>query len=431
LVLPTNECRYTKSFTPEKVRPSSPTKEQRKSPQTRQALDLLRRINLVRERTPDHGHRDPVLDDHLTALKECAEALYEESMTDEEDPKRSDSMDPEDEGSIMRNEQEMSVLSLSSEAPSNGIGTWLANVASASRTVQKPVSRPELVQISGQKKHKELGITHAEAITFYTESTTSSSYATSRSKQSRTRLRAGNPQPVSKGGKQKRRIHYAPSSAEASHSPVLGILDQYVNADKFAISRSKRQGLSSDETVALDWRLRNIGTDATTMEVETSLWEGADPNVADLDYGFLFIRAANQMPINIVRLLVEYGADVTRTDAGPYCTALHAAVLGNRLETVQYLIEVGAHIDAETSDGETPLHLALTTPHAYSIAKHLLEAGADVCGISLRTVVTASKVDSRERSMMVELLLAHGAEGDLNVQGCARRGKGLSVLGLI
>jgi hypothetical protein len=391
----------------------------------------MRRINIAREGISEHDNgQGATLAEHLNALKECSEALYEEATSDEEEPKRSDSMDPEDEGSIMRNEQEMSVLSLSSEAPSNGIGTWLANVASASRTAQKPIGRPELVTINGQKS-KALRVAHAEAITFYTESTTSSSYATSRSKQSRTRLRTNKPQPVSRSGKQKRHIHYAPSTAEASEGPVLGILDHYINADKFAISRSKRQELSPDERVALDWRLRTMDADVTAMVVETSLWEGADPNVADLDYGFLFIRAANQMPTNIVRLLVEYGADVTKTDAGPYYTALHAAVLGNSLETVQYLIEVGAEIDAMNNRGETPLDLALTTPHAYSIAKHLLEAGADVSGISLRTVVTASKVDSRERSMMVELLLAHGAEGDLNVQGCARRGKGLSVLGLI
>lgn len=419
-----------------KVLFASAQEQARSAPDTKQVLQLLKRIDAERERIRDRtDYSTLLLDRKLNELRLCAEDMYEESVADEEEPKRSDSMDPEEQEVVLRevrDGQNRSMLTLSSEGSGSGIGIWLENVAS--HTVQKPTERPEVVMIPKPRTRAANQRTQSVVMTFYAESTTSGSLSYSKSIQSRGRSRTRRPPPLPKTPRAKKKMSYATTTTtmtNSSDASVLRILDQYINPDKVAIAKSKRMSLHTDARAAVDWALRTSHRNATLMDFEKPLWEGADPNMEDPDFGYFFIRAAHTLPTDFVCLLVEYGADITRRGAEPYTSALHAAAAGNQFETVQYLIDLGAEIDEENANGETPLHLAVRTPGAYPIARYLLEYGADITGISLQTVVTATKVESRERSLMAELLLAHGAEEDLNGEDCARRGKGLSVLGLI
>lgn len=160
------------------------------------------------------------------------------------------------------------------------------------------------------------------------------------------------------------------------------------------------------------------------------------------EFGYFFIRAAHEMSHEILTLLTEFGADITRTNSAPavYYSAMHAAALGRQLDTVRYLASLGHSIDCPDYNGETPLHLAVKTPGASAIAKFLVEAGADVDyeaknGLTpIQSALKAPRLEGRERSMLIELLLAHGAEGAAEVKRvmeCRRDDKkGRSVLGI-
>lgn len=61
--------------------------------------------------------------------------------------------------------------------------------------------------------------------------------------------------------------------------------------------------------------------------------------------------------INLVRLLIENGADVNAVDGG-VLTPLYHAIQGRNIPVVIYLLDNGANIHVENNDEETPLHYA-------------------------------------------------------------------------
>jgi Ankyrin repeats (many copies) len=88
--------------------------------------------------------------------------------------------------------------------------------------------------------------------------------------------------------------------------------------------------------------------------------QGADVNAAD-DYGdtplhgSAFARFAHHLPPDV---LLDLGADVHKScKAGR--TALHSAADGKNLKSVELLLAHSAHVDALSSDGQTPMEYAL------------------------------------------------------------------------
>ena len=89
----------------------------------------------------------------------------------------------------------------------------------------------------------------------------------------------------------------------------------------------------------------------------------------------------NEKKIQIARLLLAAGADVKLTSPDG-ATALHFAALAydseqSLLPIVRDLIRRGATIDARTSEGKTPLQLAVWRKHL-EIAKVLVAGGASL-----------------------------------------------------
>jgi hypothetical protein len=192
--------------------------------------------------------------------------------------------------------------------------------------------------------------------------------------------------------------------------------------------------------VGVDRILANIPSEATPAEVERVLWEGANPMVAHPEFGYFFLRAAFEMSPGVLRVLVEFGADITTTAHSPnrYHCAMHAATLGCQLDTMKYVASLGHSIHDENEVGETPLILAVKTPGAYKVAKYLLDKGADVNHETedgetpLYLALTSKVLEGRERSRMIELLMACGAEGNVSKKESDDRGdaKGRSILGI-
>lgn len=75
---------------------------------------------------------------------------------------------------------------------------------------------------------------------------------------------------------------------------------------------------------------------------------------------------------------IRDGVDVSAVDAKQQnATALHFAVESGSKTTVQALVDAGANISAQNSNGVAPLHTASANGH-YAIVQLLIEAGANV-----------------------------------------------------
>jgi len=229
---------------------------------------------------------------------------------------------------------------------------------------------------------------------------------------------------------------YSPTIA----SSEVSIFEKRLTCDKVAVAKANRKDLDIDSRVAVDRILANLPSEATAADVERILWEGANPMVVHPEFGFFFIRAAYGMSHEVLKTLVDFGADINKPQSSPnrYHGVMHAATLGKQVDTLRYLVSLGHSIDTENTTGETPLILAIKTPGSYEVAKYLLDAGADVNHESdegetpLYLALTSKALEGRERSRMIELLLAHGAEGDGREGMDRERGdaKGRSILGI-
>lgn len=103
-------------------------------------------------------------------------------------------------------------------------------------------------------------------------------------------------------------------------------------------------------------------------------------NVSELDSSndAPLVMAAYEGRNEIVKLLLEAGADVAAVDPGMKATALHAASYAGRTEAAKLLIAYKIDIDKQGPyNGYTALHDAIWQSHIET-AKVIIEAGADL-----------------------------------------------------
>ena len=81
--------------------------------------------------------------------------------------------------------------------------------------------------------------------------------------------------------------------------------------------------------------------------------------------------AIQRKPIEVVKSLVEQGANVNAKSPFSGMTPLHYAAMGNSLEKVQYLISQGANIQAIDQRGRTPLHCTVEARNGVEIRPEL------------------------------------------------------------
>jgi hypothetical protein len=133
--------------------------------------------------------------------------------------------------------------------------------------------------------------------------------------------------------------------------------------------------------------------------------------------------------VEIVKLLIERGADVRAKYDDDEHTVLHMAMLHPSKELAQVLIEHGANINAKDTFGYTPLHIALLqqsapyqrSPHSYfglagkqeqvsiELLEYLLQQGADVNARS-ETGMTAIQIAQNKSPEAARLLQSYGAK---------------------
>jgi hypothetical protein len=152
---------------------------------------------------------------------------------------------------------------------------------------------------------------------------------------------------------------------------------------------------------------------------DTVLGEGATP----------LLRAAKSGDIELVRLLVDHGADpLAKMPNGT--TALHfAAGLGWRdgspiapsydqgteaeaVATIDYLVELGLDIGATNEAGDTPLHSAVSGRKSEAIVARLLELGADPMVENGRGQTVLALAEARSTDAIAGLVRGAVEEGE-------------------
>jgi len=128
--------------------------------------------------------------------------------------------------------------------------------------------------------------------------------------------------------------------------------------------------------------LMNANNKNNLSLVEQLIQNGADVNELDSNHDAPVVIAAYKGYNQILKALLEAGADVRAVDPGMKATALHAAAYAGRTEAAKLLIEY--HIDINTQGpytGYTALHDAIWQDNV-DIAKVLLDANADLTLLS-------------------------------------------------
>ena len=130
----------------------------------------------------------------------------------------------------------------------------------------------------------------------------------------------------------------------------------------------------------------------------------ADLDLVDGDQATALLRAAERSEVEILRLLVDLGADMNKTQYRGR-TALLCASYRNNLEVVQVLVQARADIDKIDNTGMTALIWAAGAGHV-EVVRLLLQARADQ-NIASNTGLTAFLCAcSRDHLEIVRLLLA-------------------------
>ena len=139
-----------------------------------------------------------------------------------------------------------------------------------------------------------------------------------------------------------------------------------------------QQSSVASATTELCGGYKSLSTAITSGDVEgvQCLIEelGEDVNATDDGTPMLFWAILEENP-DIVRLLVEAGADVNATDANVGISMLPSAINVGKSDIVRLLVDAGADVDATDDRGKPMLYWAIPGGNP-EIVRILMEAGA-------------------------------------------------------
>lgn len=145
--------------------------------------------------------------------------------------------------------------------------------------------------------------------------------------------------------------------------------------------------------------------------VKLLLEHGADVNRRTFGYLWSPFNLAISGRWDIIALLLDFGAKVD--SCGEHqITALHRATTFGRSDVVEKLIQSGANVNAKDSDGKSALFRAAMTEN-YDLLKFLILKGAEINPVGYKVSPLHCAVKKKNREI-VNMLLDRGA--DVNFQ---------------
>ncbi len=132
------------------------------------------------------------------------------------------------------------------------------------------------------------------------------------------------------------------------------------------------------------------------------------------DYSTSLHIATKENAINLVRLLIEKGADVNSKNVNS-CTPLHIAAQYAKPAMLEVLLENNADVEVKDKYGRSPLHSALTGKSAEQTLALLINAKADLearDGLGRTALIIAVQSDL---SAVSRFLVQHGANVEVSV----------------
>ena len=166
-------------------------------------------------------------------------------------------------------------------------------------------------------------------------------------------------------------------------SVFVGLLTRMIQSGRTGLIRFVVEAVQNDSTLAArrfsGKTLLHFASGAGCLEVVTLLLElGTEPNLEERGgHTALYCLAnecASQAGPELVRVLVQAGADVNACGGVTRATPLHMAARRGHLEIARALLDCGAAIDARDSKGDTPLQRAINCRKAM-VAQLLMERG--------------------------------------------------------
>ncbi len=178
----------------------------------------------------------------------------------------------------------------------------------------------------------------------------------------------------------------------------------------------------SPQTGSLERQLVEALDRGDSAEARRAIQAGADVNASFAGEGSPLILASWRGNLELVRLLIDRGADANLVESGRSSgrrvprTALNAAAERGYADVVRLLVSRGADPGLAPSGDATPLMTASEQGFA-DIARFLIDQGADV-NRALSGDGTALILAAREgRADLVDLLIDEGADVNLGVEG--------------